>query len=72
MGKALTALSMRLFSSSDKRCLQKVRSQHLVQVNLVAGRRGGVVGERGDDFSSSTWGLEILFFLSRRINDNGN
>ncbi len=27
---------MRLFSSSDKHSLQKVRSQHLVQVNLVA------------------------------------
>ncbi len=54
---------MRLFSSFDKRCLQKVRSQHLVRVNLVVGHRRGVVGERGDDFSSSsTWGLEISFF----------
>jgi len=26
---------MRLFSSSDKHSLQKIRSQHLVQVNLV-------------------------------------
>jgi len=53
---------MRLFSPSDKRCLQKIRSQHLVQVNLVVDRRDDVVGERGDDFSSSTWGLEISFF----------
>ncbi len=29
---------MRLFSSSDKHSLKKVRSQHLVQVNLVADR----------------------------------
>jgi len=34
--RAVTALSMRLFSSSDKHSLQKVYSQHLVQVNLVA------------------------------------
>jgi len=26
---------MRLFSSSDKHSLQKIRSQHLVQINLV-------------------------------------
>ncbi len=26
---------MRLFSSSDKHSLQKIRSQHLIQVNLV-------------------------------------
>ncbi len=33
--RAITALSMRLFSSSDKHSLQKIRSQHLVQINLV-------------------------------------
>ncbi len=33
--RAVTALSMRLFSSSDKHSLQKIRSQHLVQINLV-------------------------------------
>ncbi len=34
---AVTALLMlmRLFSSSDKHSLQKIRSQHLVQINLV-------------------------------------
>ena len=26
---------MRLFSSSDKHSLQKIRSQHLIQINLV-------------------------------------
>ncbi len=34
--RAVSALSMRLFSSSDKHSLQKIRSQHLVQINLVA------------------------------------
>ena len=33
--RAVTALLMRLFSSSDKHSLQKIRSQHFVQVNLV-------------------------------------
>jgi len=33
--RAVTALLMRLFSSSDKHSLQKIRSQHLVQINLV-------------------------------------
>jgi len=27
---------MRLFSSSDKHSFQKIRSQHLIQINLVA------------------------------------
>jgi len=32
---AITALLMRLFSSSNKHSLQKIRSQHLIQINLV-------------------------------------
>ncbi len=31
----VTALSMRLFSSSDKHSLQKIRSQNFIQINLV-------------------------------------
>jgi len=64
----LNAWVKRCYCSVD----EKVRSQHLVQVNLVTGRRRRVVGERGNDFSSSTWGLEISFFLSRRILITGN
>ncbi len=37
---------MRLFSSSDKHSLQKVRSQHLVEVNLVAGQSGRKSGRK--------------------------
>jgi len=33
--RAVTALSMRLFSSSNKHSLQKICSQHLIQINLV-------------------------------------
>ncbi len=33
--RAVTALLMRLFNSSDKHSLQKIHSQHLVQINLV-------------------------------------
>ncbi len=33
--RAVTALLMRLFSSSDKHSLQKIRSQHLIQINFV-------------------------------------
>ncbi len=33
--RAVTALLMRLFSSSDKHSLQKICSQHFIQINLV-------------------------------------
>ncbi len=36
---AVTALLMRLFNSSDKHSLQKIRSQHLIQINLVVDQR---------------------------------
>ncbi len=42
---AVTALSMRLFSSSDKHNLQKIRSQHLVQINLVVDQTAEVKAE---------------------------
>jgi len=34
---------MRLFSSSDKHSLQKIRSQHLVQINLVVDHQCEVI-----------------------------
>jgi hypothetical protein len=45
----LNAWVKRCYCSVD----EKVRSQHLVQVNLVTGRRRRVVGERGNGFSST-------------------
>ena len=54
--RAVTALSMRLFSSSDKHSLQKIRSQHLIQINLVA-----------DLNWSSSWVLSWHFELESRL-----
>jgi hypothetical protein len=59
MYRAVTALSMRLFSSSDKHSLQKIHSQHLVQINLVVDSVCCLFNFEVDQFASES---SFLYF----------
>jgi len=50
--RAVTALSMRLFSFSDKHSLQKIRSQHLIQINLIVNLKMLVLRAKSSDLKA--------------------